>query len=337
MTPTKVPMTKKAGKGEFGRIRDYFAPLTEGRAGSFNLKDDAAWLDFPTSEHLVITTDMLVRGVHFLGDETPAEIAAKALRVNLSDLAGKGACPLAYSLGLALPSDVEDAWVEQFAAGLAEDQKRYGLYLLGGDSVSTPGPITISITTYGTIPKDCYPSRTAGRVGDHLYVSGTIGDGALGLLAARGVFGRSGVSDRLVERYRYPQPRIQLGQLLRGKVSASMDISDGLVGDLSALAKASGCCAGINSFDVPLSESAAALIAEEPSLLETALTGGDDYELLFAVPPRSVEAVKQAASLANTPIQQIGMLRAGDPSGDVFVSDREGKRLEFIQEKYTHT
>lgn len=335
-TQTTFLMTSHKGKGEFGRIQDFFAPLTEGHEGSFGLLDDAALLDVPQGYRLVVTTDMLVRGVHFLGDEPPEAIAAKALRVNLSDLAAKGAKPFAYSLALALPSDIDDDWVARLAQGLSSDQKQYGLRLLGGDSVSTPGPVTISITAFGTAPVDCYPNRARGRSGDLIFVSGTIGDSALGLLAARGAFGGVSSCEVLVQRYRYPDTRIELGLALRGYVNAAMDISDGLVGDLSALAMASGCSAEISSTQIPLSDSAATLIAADPNLFETALTGGDDYELLVTISPDFADAAMKAASKAGVEFHCIGRLSHEGVVGQVCVRDIDGNCLEFSQEKYTH-
>lgn len=329
-------MSEQSGKGEFGRIRDYFAPLTEGHADSFNLLDDAALLDCPREERLVVTTDMIVQGVHYLGDETPEEVAAKALRVNLSDLAAKGASPFAYSVAMALPKDVDDNWVARFAEGLAADQKKFGLRLLGGDSVSTPGPTTISITAYGTVPGDAYPSRAGGKAGDILCISGAIGDGALGLLAAKGTLGSRPDLNDLITRYRCPEPRLGLGLAMRSFASAAMDISDGLVGDLAALAGASGCAAEIQAGCIPLSDSAKKLISDDPELFAMAITGGDDYELLFAIPAQSYDAAMRAAAKENIGLTKVGTLTDKGPAGEVTVLDRNGDQLNFSQEKYTH-
>lgn len=329
-------MTDGQGKGEFGRIRDYFAPLTGGDEDSFDLTDDAALLNIPATEKLVVTTDMIVRGVHFLDNDQPEDIAAKALRVNLSDLAGKGARPVAYTLNLALPRDVSDDWVARFAQGLADDQDRFGIRLLGGDSVSTPGPITISVTAFGATPADCYPWRGGGHSEDILFVSGTIGDGALGLMAAKGAFGFGDEADFLATRYRRPEPRLALGQVLRGLVNASMDISDGLVGDIEALALASGCTAVLDAPSIPLSDAAASVIADQPHLMAAVMTGGDDYELLLAISPDKVADAMAAAAGVNIPLTKVGFLHDNGVAGDLAVLDQDGKRMSFSQQKYTH-
>jgi thiamine-monophosphate kinase len=261
-------------------IARVFAPIAGPAA--LGLLDDAALLEAST-EPLVATVDMLVAGVHFFADDPPGSIAKKALRVNLSDLAAKGATPAGFLLALSLPGDWTNDWLEAFAAGIAEDARAYAAPLIGGDTTATPGPLTISITALGRAPR--FVPRTGARPGDALYVSGTIGDAALGLALRRDAALSARLSPQarahLLERYLLPRPRLDLSPWLRAKASAAMDVSDGLVGDLGKLCRASGVGAVVEAPLVPLSESSRAAIALAPGLFETALTGGDDYEILF--------------------------------------------------------
>jgi thiamine-monophosphate kinase len=265
-------------------IARLFAPIA-GPAG-LGLEDDAALLP-ASSEPMVATTDMIVAGVHFFADDPPARIAKKALRVNLSDLAAKGAAPVGFLLSLALPPDWTNDWLAAFAAGLAEDAALYGAPLIGGDTASTPGPLTISITALGRTSR--FAPRAGARPGDAIFVSGTIGDAALGLAVRRDPALAARLSpaarDWLLDRYLLPRPRLDLIETVRGGASAAMDVSDGLVGDLAKLCRASRVSALVEAPLVPLSTAAQEAIGLSPSLFETALTGGDDYEILFAADP----------------------------------------------------
>lgn len=262
-------------------IARIFAPIAG--AAALGLKDDAALLA-PVGAPLVVTTDMVVAGVHFFADDSPALIAKKALRVNLSDLAAKGAEPIGFLLALALPGEWTNAWLEAFAAGLAEDARAYAAPLIGGDTGATPGPLTISITALGRAQR--FVPRSGAKPGDHIFVSGPIGDAALGLAVRRdaGLAGRLSAEarDYLIGRYLLPQPRLDLSAWLAANASAAMDISDGLAGDLAKLCRASGVSATVDLPCVPLSDAAREAIALDPALFETAITGGDDYEILFA-------------------------------------------------------
>jgi thiamine-monophosphate kinase len=265
-------------------IARVFAPIAG--AAALGLKDDAALLA-PESAPLVVTTDMLVSGVHFFAHDDPSLIARKALRVNLSDLAGKGAEPVGFLLALALPSDWTNDWLEAFAAGLAEDARIYGAPLVGGDTAATPGPLTIAITALGRTPR--FVPRTGAKPGDAIFVSGPIGDGALGLALRRdAALARrlsDGARDHLIGRYLLPQPRLDLSAWLSANATAAMDISDGLAGDLAKLCRASGVSAVVELGSAPLSVAAREAIAIDPALFEAAITGGDDYEILFAAKP----------------------------------------------------
>src|SRR5262245_14029516 len=199
--------------GEFEIIARLLRPLAAGFSGAFELGDDTARVPVPPGEELVVKTDALVCGVHFLAAHDPGLVARKALRVNLSDLAAAGARPIAYQLALVLPDAIDDAWLEKFCAGLAADQRAYGIALCGGDTTSTPGALTISITAFGSAPAGATPGRGGARVGDGVFVSGTIGDGALGLLANTGRLPEADATARtfLEDRYLLPQPRLELG------------------------------------------------------------------------------------------------------------------------------
>lgn len=233
----------------------------------------------------MITTDALVEGVHFLPDDPPELVARKLLRVNLSDLAAKAAEPFAYFLAVAWPAAWDGAARAAFAAGLAQDQVAFGLKLLGGDTVSTPGPMTASVTALGYAPEGGAIRRSGAGPGEDIYVTGAIGDGRLGLAAARGRLSNLGEhAAALADRYRLPQPRVELREFLRSVASASIDVSDGLVADLGHLCRASGVGAEIELGALPLSPGGRAWLAGEADragALTWLATGGDDYELLF--------------------------------------------------------
>lgn len=336
MTVTTTP-DPAAPAGEFGRIDRFFKPLAAGFPGARGLADDAAVFavsaghESPADE-LVVTTDAMVAGVHFLPDDPPGDVAHKLLAVNLSDLAAKGADPLAYSLTLCLPRGTPDAWVAAFAAGLGEAQARFGIHLSGGDSVSTAGPAVLSVTAFGTVPAGGAPSRNAGSNEAVLCVTGTIGDGALGLACVLGGLDLPPGPARayLIDRLRRPTPRLTEGRALRGLVSAMMDVSDGLLGDLAHMARASGCAAVVEAPRLPLSDAAKAVLAAHPERLADVLTGGDDYELLAIIRPERLAAAQAAAA-----ITVIGRLEAGTP-GAVRAVDAAGREMVFDRLGWVH-
>jgi thiamine-monophosphate kinase len=289
----------------------------------------------PDGSDLVLKADALVEGVHFLGADPPDLVARKLLRVNLSDLAAKGATPLGYLLTTALPPRCDDDWLAAFTAGLAADQAEFGIALLGGDSDATPGPICLSVTALGTLPRGSMVQRRGARAGDAVWVSGTIGDGALGLRAIGGALaGLAGPArDFLADRYRLPRPRSRLGPLLRGLAHAMLDVSDGLVADLGHLCDVSEVGATVECDKVPLSDAARAALAADPGLLETVLTGGDDYELLFAAPLSSRGELERLAAETGVPITAIGRVAAGQ---GVQVLDRNGNKMALARAGYRH-
>ena len=313
-------------------ISRYFAPLA-GAAG-LELKDDVARLTPPPGRDLALTVDALVAGVHFFADDPPERIAAKALRVNLSDLAAKGATPLGFLLALAMPGAVSPEWLEAFACGLGEDARAYDCPLLGGDTVKTPGPLTLSITAFGSVARGRMPLRTQARPGDRLYVSGTIGDAALGLRLRLGQGPALGddLSAHLLDRYLLPQPRLGLG-LAMTHARAAMDVSDGLVGDLAKMLRASGVGGELDLRSVPLSDAARAYIAADPSGVEIAATGGDDYEVLAAVAPEEAQAFEAAARAAAIPVCAIG--RVTEAAG-LKVIGLDGGLAQFASAAYSH-
>jgi len=321
-------------------IARYFAPLASA-PGADGLTDDAAVI--PEGEGaLVVTKDMLVAGVHFFPDDPPELVAAKALRVNLSDLAAKGAMPVGFLLGLGLPADWTEEFLNGFAAGLKQDIDLWACPLYGGDTVKVPGPLTLSITAFGRATH--VVRRRGARPGDLICVTGTIGDGALGLIAR--------AADRapdtapawvaalepqhrahLVMRYLAPLPRVFFAPAVAAHASAAMDISDGFAGDLAKLLKASGVGATSRFEDLPLSEAALAALALEPALLRTVLTGGDDYEILLTCSPDDVAALTEAANAAGTLLTPIGEVTEG---AGLALLDAEDRAVDVGPGRFEH-
>lgn len=319
-------------------IREIFAPLTGGAAGAFGLRDDAALLNAEAGCELVVTNDALVEGVHFFPTDAADLIARKALRTNLSDLAAKGAEPKYYLLALALPERCDRNWIELFAEGLAQDQALYGCRLIGGDTTRTGGPPTISITAIGSVPAGAMKLRSEARVGELIYVTGTIGDGYLGLKACEGTsFGDAASADQLdflKDRYRVPQPRVDFVPSLRLHTSAAMDVSDGLAGDLALLCDASGVSAEVDLTQVALSDAARCILATGQVSLSQLMSGGDDYELLASVPPNSVYAFEGAARRLSAQVSRIGRVVAGKGPPQFYGED--GNIVEFEKASYSH-
>lgn len=310
---------------EFALIARHFGPLAG--PGALGLGDDAACLAPPPGRELVLTVDAMIGGVHFLPDDPPDLVARKLLRVNLSDLAAKGAVPIGYLLTVAASRDTPDAWFAGFAAGLAQDQAEFGATLLGGDTTSTPGPIALSLTAIGHVAAGTMVHRTGARPGDGIWVTGTIGDGALGLAVAQGRL--ADPTGFLLQRYRLPQPRV--GFALAGIASAGMDISDGLVQDLGHICRAGGVSAEIDAALVPLSEPARSAGAD---WLTSILSGGDDYELLLAVPHAHEPALRDAARGAGVAVTRIGRFRAGPPR--IAVRGPDGQPMAFARGGWSH-
>ena len=328
---------KPNASAEDSLIARYFGPLAT-HPGALGLGDDAAVLA-PSGDDIVVTTDAIVEGVHFLSTDPADTVARKALRVNLSDLAAKGAAPAGFVLTLALRA-ADDAWLSPFARALGEDAAHFGCPLLGGDTVSTPGPLTISITALGHVPTGKMVRRNGAKPGDRVVVTGTIGDAALGLDILRGGAVAAALADdaatreMLVGRYRVPQPRNALAKAVLDHAGAAMDVSDGLAGDLAKLCAASGVSAVIDAPAIPLSQAAAGLLARGIVAIEAIVSGGDDYEILCTVPEAGFEAFAQAAEAAGVAISSIGTIIAGAAIPRFL--DARGSEIALPRLSYSH-
>ena len=325
-------MTKRTAPrlGEFERIARFFAPLAG--PGALALSDDVALIDGPAGEQYALTTDTIIEGVDYFPDDPPFQVAQKLLRVNLSDLAAKGAVPFGYLLTTALPGSHGESWLEEFSRGLAADQKEFGVALLGGDSSGMPGPATLSVVMIGKVAQGKAVLRSGARAGDVIYVSGTLGDAALGLAVRKGQIGKgldAALRDFLVDRYRLPRPRLALGQKLVGIAHAMIDISDGLLADLGHLCAASRCRGVVRQPQIPLSPAARAAIDSNPILNAAVTGGGDDYELLFAAPA----AAARAASASGVAVTAIGAIETGE---GVALLDAAGQPLKIEHPGYAH-
>jgi thiamine-monophosphate kinase len=318
-------------------IARYFRPLAT-HPGALGLGDDAAVLTPPPGYDLVLTTDGVIAGVHFFPDDPPNTIGRKVLRMNLSDLAAKGAKPVGFLMSVALPAGVEENWLAAFAAGIGEDSKRYDCPLLGGDTDRTPGPISVSIAAFGSVPQGRMVRRSTAKPGDCVVVTGTIGDAALGVLLRKD----SGLADRLrlnetmraylQQRYLLPDPRNALANAVLEYASAAMDVSDGLAGDLAKLCRASSVATEVDVARVPLSDAARAALVTDPAFLETVLSGGDDYEIVLTLPPEKLGAFQDAARGAGVATAEIGRVKAGE--GASFM--RDSSLLRLAHPSYSH-
>ena len=315
-------------------IARFFKPLAT-HPGALGLSDDAAFLTPPAGFDLVLTTDAIVGGVHFFPEDAADTVAGRALRVNLSDLAAKGARPLGFLLSLALPREIGEQWLEGFAQGLRAAADLFGCPLFGGDTDRTPGPIVVSIAMFGTVPEGTMVRRAGAKAGDRVFVTGTIGDAALGVMMRNGKRWKLDEPQRqhLLSRYLVPQPRNALAEAVRIHASAAMDISDGLAGDFGKLCRVSGVAADVDVARVPLSEAARAVIAANPDAVESVLTGGDDYEIICTVPPAKAGSFQAAAGAANVAVSEIGEIKAGE--GTRFIA-ADGRALTFKRASFSH-
>jgi thiamine-monophosphate kinase len=328
---------RKSQSGE-ERLIELFRPLAK-NPGAFALLDDAAVITPPPGSDVVLKTDAIVGGVHFFDDDPADAVAKKALRVNLSDLAAKGAEPLGFLLTLVLPAETDEKWVAGFARGLAEDAEKYRCPLFGGDTDRTPGPITISIAAFGHVPQGKMVRRAGATPGDLIVATGTIGDAALGLMLRRepnkAAFARldSAARSQLSDRYLLPQPRNAIASAIREQASASIDVSDGLAGDLTKLAAVSGVAVSLDAKLVPLSVGARAALQAEPKLIEQILSGGDDYEIAATVPENRLGALQSAASAAGIGLTTIGRIEQGE---GIVITGLDGKPLTLRRGSYSH-
>jgi thiamine-monophosphate kinase len=331
-------MAEDPGVDEFELIRRLFLPLAGGRAEALGLEDDVALIEGPAGEQWVVSTDAIVAGVHFFADDAPDLIARKLIRVNLSDLAAKSATPRFALLTSCLPRDVSAAWLQGFAAGLSADCATFHLAIIGGDTVATPGPLTLSLTAIGTVPQGAALLRSTARSGDSIWVSGSLGDAALGLRLLKGEGGPDMLpapdADWLIDRYHLPQPRLALGRRLRGVAHAAMDISDGLLADLGHLCEASGVSAQLDAARLPLSPAArAALAGGLPNGLASIVAGGDDYELLFTAPGAAAAGLGRIAADLTLALTCIGSIGSGR---GVRLVDQQGAPIILSSAGYRH-
>ncbi|MGH6876916.1 MAG: thiamine-phosphate kinase [Rhizomicrobium sp.] len=321
--------------GEFELIAKLFAPLARDAPGAFGLTDDVAVLAPPAGMDVVLKTDSLIEGVHFLRNDPASTVAQKALRRALSDLAAKGVEPCAYLLALALPCWPDITWLRELARGLAADQAEFGVSLLGGETNATPGPLTITVTAIGYVPEGALIRRNGARSGDLIFVTGAIGDAGGGLSLLREEENEVSADARncLVSRYRLPVPRLAFGLALRGLASASIDVSDGLLADIGHIAETSHVRIEIDAGHVPLSAFLRELWGDDLEARKRASGAGDDYEIAFTAPPSAVEALRASARRTATAVTKIGRVALG---GGVALLDLSGTEIEVERRGYTH-
>ena len=315
--------------GEFELIRHYFASTACARSGegvALGIGDDCALLDVAVGQQLSVSTDTLVEGVHFPHQADPYLLGQRALAVSVSDLAAMGAQPVAFTLALTLPS-ADANWLQGFARGLDQMAESCAIRLIGGDT--TRGPLSMTLTVFGQVPQGQALTRSGAQVGDLLCVGGELGDAAGALpLVLKPTTPLSAAAEVLLARYWSPRPQLELGQALRGKASAALDISDGLLADCGHIAKASGVALLIEQARLPLSEALRA-VAGEPQALHCALSGGDDYQLAFTLPAQHLSALEQAG----LPIWVIGRVEAGE---GITLLDAQGRSLPLPEHGYQH-
>ena len=310
--------------GEFDLIARYFTRPV--RRAALGVGDDCALLSVTPGMQLAVSSDMLVEGRHFFADVDPAHLGHKALAVNLSDLAACGARPLAFTLALALPR-VDAPWLQAFADGLLRLADAHQCELVGGDT--TQGPLNLCVTVFGEVPTGQALLRSGARVGDDIYVSGTPGEARLALDALRGRLALPPAAlQQLRPRLEQPTPRVALGLALRGVASSAIDVSDGLLGDLGHILKASGVGACVdatvatNLLAASAQQAGATADFDAQTLMQCALAGGDDYELAFTAPPAQQAAVQAAAQASGTRATRIGRV---EPAPGLRVVDGQGQ------------
>lgn len=325
--------------GEEAIIQEFLAPLAAAYPGAFGLKDDCAVITPSPGHELVVKTDPVAEGVHFLIDDPPEDIGWKSLAVNVSDLAAKAAIPRAYLMALSFPEAPTRAWMQRFAQGLREAQTVFGMHLIGGDTDRRPGPMTVSITVFGEAPTDKMVRRATATAGDIICVSGSLGDAALGLrllqdpaLAAR-LRLDAPEATCLISRYRRPRPALVLRDALRQHARAAMDLSDGLAKDLGRMCRTSGVGARVEAMAIPVSPAARNAFDADPNLFPVCISAGDDYEVLCAVPPGELEPMQHHAAAAGCQVHAIGAFVAGT---DVAIWNRDGTRMELPSRGWDH-
>jgi thiamine-monophosphate kinase len=329
----RLGVMKNATRNEFDIISKYFSPLSKGFKGAFGLKDDAAVISPKKGYDLVITKDAIVENVHFFQDDKPYGIALKLLGVNLSDLAAMGAKPIGYLLAVILPRDIDDEWFEEFSSGLGDGMAKFGGALIGGDTTSHDGPLTLSLTAIGEVPHNKALKRSGAKEGDLIFVSGNVGDSYLGLQILKdNIDAPEDAKKYLIERYDIPHPRTELGTKLIGIATSCVDISDGLVADLGHICETSKVGAEVNFGDVPFSDFAESIIEGRRDAINM-LTGGDDYELLFTAPATAEQTITDLSKELNISIKKIGKMVVGER---IKVLDKNGVEIVITHGGYQH-
>ena len=315
---------------EFELISRYLMPLATAPE-ALELADDVAIIPGADADQ-GITKDAIVEGVHFLPETNPALVAKKLLRTNLSDMAAMGATPKFYLVAAFLPRSMDEAWIRAFTEALQWEQEAFEVQLIGGDTVHHDGVLALSLTMLGKVPCGHALRRSGAHPGDMVYVSGTIGDAALGLqLIQNGATGDEAAY--LIGRYHIPQPRLVLGQALHGIATSCMDISDGLLGDMEHICKTSRVGVTLHKEKIPLSEAAQQILAQDPEKFGQVATGGDDYELLFTAPEAQKEVIAALAKEHDLLITTIGTVNEGKA---VLLLDEANKEISFHSTGFVH-
>jgi len=327
--PVRIDMVARSG--EFDLIARHFAPIAQKSKAALSLLDDAALLSPPDGHEIVVTVDALVADVHFRSQDDPADIARKVMRVNLSDLAAMGAYPLGVLLTAGYNRDLSEDWIASFANGLGQDCATYDTPLLGGDTVGTPGPTFFSLTAFGAVPIGRAMRRDAAKPGDLIAVTGTLGDGALGLKVLQGNLIGLDAADSayLSSRYLLPQPRLTIGRKCADAYGryAAMDISDGLAGDCRKICLASGVGMVFDKDLIPLSKAAMNAVNTDPALWASVLGGGDDYELLICADQADIKTLGNDVTV-------IG--KVTDQPGQVDLIGADKKIVELADDGFDH-
>ena len=320
---------------EFGLIKKYLAPLAKAE-GAFALTDDAAVFSCSEGKEIVVAKDTIVEGVHFLENTKSELIAKKLMRVNLSDMAAMGAVPKYYLLSLCLPKNTKEGWIRNFSNGLKSDQKEFGVTLLGGDTVSHDGKLILTITMIGEVKSGKAIRRNGAKVGDDIYVSGTVGDAAFGLKCLESRIENresSKLNNKMVDKYLLPQPRISLGQGLSNIANSAIDISDGLLADLEHICDCSGVGALINRCEIPISEGVKQHIDKQDKLWDLVLAGGDDYELVFTANKKNRLKIRKIADKTGIMVTRVGEITR--KKGLVVLND-DGESIKIKHTGYKH-
>ncbi len=348
----EVLITDKAlpphmGLSERDIIKNFIAPLAQIQSLQLNCEEDAAVLEFPAGKMLVMTTDAIIENTHFFMTDPPETIAKKALRVNLSDLAAMGAHPIGYTLCLTLGDSITQEWLGRFFSSLGEDNQNFHVSLIGGDTNKSNGPLNISITAIGDVAESLAITRCGAQSGDRIYVTGTIGDAALGFNCLQGLYTNLTDVDRnfLISRYHVPNPRHRLAQHLGDVVHAATDISDGLLLDLKLICESSDLQAYVRRDRIPLSKAVKNLLkasdaSHHAAIFDAICAGGDDYELIFTASPGEADHIEYLAQRYAVPITCIGHLGVKPEDADdtkrILLMDDQGNQLPISHLGYEH-